>query len=319
MDNSITISPGKSAKSGKTQKNNKTKTSAQVVSKNEQNDFDDSAKPNNEESEDPIKRLKELEEMIVGGEQANNEELKKKRFKKKKYAEERKALLAEALRKGDDEEFMLRVYDSVQEEVKFKTKLFEKEVEKVNFLENEVKDLQREFEQEREEYLDTIRKQERQNKLLSKLLHKIQPLISHDCNYYNLDRIQSVSTWNEELQDWILPELKREKLSLPTMSNQEGEITLPMRKQQQQQQSYYKQHQQYQQEINQQHEQNDEPDRYRMKLENTNYNESVNYFKTKRQAELLNQTYDMKQNLSNGRLSPIRNGGIFDRNLRNKK
>lgn len=63
------------------------------------------------ESADPAERLLKLQEMVVGGEQANNEELKKDRIKKKKYAEERKQLLADSLRKGDDEEFMLRVYD----------------------------------------------------------------------------------------------------------------------------------------------------------------------------------------------------------------
>jgi hypothetical protein len=35
-----------------------------------------------------------------------------------------------------------------------------------------------------------------------------------------LDKVQSVSIWNEELQDWTLPEYKREKLSLPTMTNE---------------------------------------------------------------------------------------------------
>jgi hypothetical protein len=97
----------------------------------------------------------------------------------------------------------------------------------------------------------------------------------------------------------------------------DAEISLPVRKltQQQQQQHQLKQNQQQQQ----QEEQAEEPDRYRMKLENSNYNESVSYFKNKRQAELLNQTYDLRQNMSNGRLSPIRNGLLFDRNLRNKK
>jgi len=66
---------------------------------------------NEDEERDPAQRLLKLQNMVVGGEQANNEELKTKRIKKKKYAEERKQLLAESLRKGDDEEFMLRVYD----------------------------------------------------------------------------------------------------------------------------------------------------------------------------------------------------------------
>ncbi len=168
---------------------------------------------------DPRERLLKLQELVVGGEQANNEELKKKRIKKKKHAEERKQLLAESLRNGDDDEFMLSVYDSVQEEVKFKTKQLDKEKAQVKFLENEVKDLQHEFEREREEYLDTIRKQEKQLKLMGKIMSKLQPIIPHDCNYYNLDKVQTVSVWNEEHQDWLVPELKREKLSLPSMNN----------------------------------------------------------------------------------------------------
>lgn len=70
---------------------------------------------------DPEQRLMKLQQMVVGGELANDEELKKKRIKKKKYAEERKKL-AEALRKDNDDDFMLRVYDNVQEEVQYKTR-----------------------------------------------------------------------------------------------------------------------------------------------------------------------------------------------------
>ncbi len=97
--------------------------------------------------------------------------------------------------------------------------MFEKEKEKCKFLENECKDLQQEFEKEREDMLDTIRKNEKQMKLLAKILQKLQPIIPVDSNYYNLDKIQNISNWNEEKQDWICPDLKREKLSLPAMNS----------------------------------------------------------------------------------------------------
>lgn len=228
----------------------------------------------------------------------------------------------------------------------------EKEKQKVTFLDNEVKDLQREFELEREEYLDTIRKQERQLKLLLKLTQKIQPLIPHDYNYYNLDKIQSMAIWNEEFQDWILPELKREKLSLPSMSATTNNNDQNGHQQQYQQvngngghhhqDDYYDdiidgpsaamiaQHYQHQQALmsnsrresayNQQPAQQQPPfvmmqrepeiDRFRLKLENSQFDGS-NYFKTKRQSELLSQTQDLKNNASAaaGRLSPINNGG----------
>lgn len=167
--------------------------------------------------DDAAQRLQQLQELVVGGEQVNNEEIKKKRANKKKYAEERKQKLAESLRNGDDDEFMLRVYDSVQEEVQYKTELYKKEKEKCKFLENECKDLQQEFEKERQLLLETIRKNEKQMKLFAKILQKVQPIVPSDSNYHNIDKIQGVSHWNEETQDWILPDFKREKLSLPSM------------------------------------------------------------------------------------------------------
>lgn len=270
------------------------------------------------EVNDPEQRLHKLEEMVVGGEQANNEELKKKRIKNKKYAEERKRLLAESLKNGNDDEFMLRVYDSVQEEVQYKTKLLEKEKEKAKFLHNEVSDLQREFEREREEYLDTIRKQERQLKLLSKLTQRIQPMIPHDCNYYNIDKIQMIAIWNEEMQDWILPDIKREKLSLPSMNGSENDLDLTngqfdyMDGGSSSNLNSYSQLPQQQILLNGRRTDSlgqfmptrePEIDRYRLKLENSQFDGS-NYFKNKRQSELLSQTQDLK---NNGRLSPISN------------
>lgn len=281
----------------------------------------DGADPNLDGINDPEQRLLRLQQMVVGGELANDEELKKRRIKKKKYAEDRKKL-AESLKK-DDDEFMLRVYDNVQEEVQYKTRLLEKESKRVTFLENEVKDLQREFELEREEYLDTIRKQERQLKLLLKLTQKIQPMIPHDSNYFNLDKIQSMAIWNEELQDWILPDVKREKLCLPAMGSKENsELN----------NSNGYSHQNgvnnndydfidyagppppsapngllnaRRQTLNdiQSYSREPEIDRYRLKLENSQF-DGTNYFKTKRQSELLSQTQDMK----NGHLSPLSNG-----------
>lgn len=47
----------------------------------------------------------------------------------------------------------------------------------------EIADIQSEFENERTDYLETIRKQERQIKLQSQILDKIVPTLSKECNY----------------------------------------------------------------------------------------------------------------------------------------
>lgn len=86
----------------------------------------------------------------------------------------------------------------------------------IQALDQEVKDLQREFETERTDYLETIRKQDQQIKLLTQILDKIQPCIRRDCNYSNIEKIKSESQWNEDYQKWRIPELVVQKTKLPT-------------------------------------------------------------------------------------------------------
>lgn len=86
----------------------------------------------------------------------------------------------------------------------------------IESLEREIIDLQAEFEFDRVDYLDTIRKQERQIKLLDAIIARIHPCLRRDCNYYNIDRIRTECKWNEEEEQWILPKLVIERTALPT-------------------------------------------------------------------------------------------------------
>ena len=52
----------------------------------------------------------------------------------------------------------------------------------------DITDLQSEFEFDRIDYLDTIRKLERQHELSQALLDRIHPCLRRDCNYSNLDK-----------------------------------------------------------------------------------------------------------------------------------
>lgn len=65
------------------------------------------------------------------------------------------------------------------------------------------------------DYLETIRKQDGQIKLISQILEKIQPCLRRDCNYANIDRIKSESVWDEDLQKWRLPNLIVTRTKLP--------------------------------------------------------------------------------------------------------
>ena len=57
----------------------------------------------------------------------------------------------------------------------------------------EIKDIQSEFEQDRCDYLDTIRRQQLQITLLNTIIEKIQPCIRRDSNYFNLDKIKRMA------------------------------------------------------------------------------------------------------------------------------
>lgn len=153
---------------------------------------------------------------MVGGERVNDKELQERRMRKKKSAERRLNALAKALASVETEEgpnLVLGVYDDIQDELRVKNEALKKYKQKViktfmgtnecntggihnlisRFLyydifklkasDIEIADIQSEFENERTDYLETIRKQERQIKLQSQILDKIVPSLSKECNY----------------------------------------------------------------------------------------------------------------------------------------
>lgn len=82
----------------------------------------------------PAGSLQLLEQQVVGGEQAKNKDLKEKHKCRKRYADERRKQLVAALQNSDEDSgdwVLLNVYDSIQEEVRAKSKLLEKVQRKV--------------------------------------------------------------------------------------------------------------------------------------------------------------------------------------------
>ncbi|GAB1598559.1 kinesin-like protein KIF17 [Argonauta hians] len=167
--------------------------------------------------QEAMKRLKILEEQMVGGENVNNKEIKEKRKKKIKVVEERKRRLAEAVANMDDDFIMIGIYENIHDELQEVTKKLGKAQKKVAHLESEFSDIQSEFEMERTDYLQTIRKQDRQVQLYQAILDQIQPCLRRDSNYYNLDKIKSEAQWEEESQKWILPKVSLEKTLMPAV------------------------------------------------------------------------------------------------------
>merc|ERR550519_1198122 len=155
-------------------------------------------------------KLKKLQaSMVDGGKRAGDEDLKARRLKRIK-------VLGEALGHVDDEDGVLvKVYDDIQTELAEKTQALKKMKQRVKGLNAEINDIQSEFEKDRQDYLDSIRKQDQQIKLLDQILDKVQPTLRKDCNYSNLDKIRTEASWSEERQSWRLPDLTVQKTKLP--------------------------------------------------------------------------------------------------------
>ncbi|KAK6752587.1 hypothetical protein RB195_003792 [Necator americanus] len=168
--------------------------------------------------QEAARKLQQLQKQFVGGEQANNEQLKQKRTKKLKEAESKMQRLAAALNVHQDDP-LLQVYSSTQEKLDAVTAELQKEKNRSKALECEIEDLQSEFELDRLDYLETIRKQDQQLKLLAQILEKIQPTIRKDANYYNIEKIKKDAVWNEDECRWILPEMSVSRTVLPSAHN----------------------------------------------------------------------------------------------------
>lgn len=72
-----------------------------------------------------LARLKQLEQEVVGGEQARNKELQQRQRQRKNLADQRKVQLIRALSENSEESesVLLNVYNSIQEEVHAKSQM----------------------------------------------------------------------------------------------------------------------------------------------------------------------------------------------------
>ncbi|VDP70621.1 unnamed protein product [Echinostoma caproni] len=167
--------------------------------------------------------LRSLESGIVGGELAWNAEARARRSRKQRYAEERKRQLELANAALEDEGIMVGIYENIQDELRIKNKLLQREKQKNLAMKSELSDIQSEFEQDRSDYLDTIRRLQRQMDLLQAIIDRIQPCIRRDSNYHNVDKIKKLAKYDEERNEWILPQMTIERTQLPVAPLDSGQ------------------------------------------------------------------------------------------------
>ncbi|KAK9500934.1 hypothetical protein O3M35_002096 [Rhynocoris fuscipes] len=160
-------------------------------------------------------RLVKLQRTLVGGERAGDQGLKDRRAKRKKAAEKRLAALAEVLAKEEHSSLVLGVYDDMHDQLTARSEHLKKHRQKIRALEREIADLQSEFETERTDYLETIRRLDRQVMLHNQILEKILPALRTQSNYSNIETIKAEAKWDDDLQKWILPEFQEVRVKLP--------------------------------------------------------------------------------------------------------
>lgn len=102
--------------------------------------------------------------------------------------------------------------------MRVKTKVIERNKAKLESAEEDIQDLYAEFEIERQDYLSTIRHQERTMKLYEQLLETVVPCLRRDCNYFNMDKVKVECKWNEVKDCWDIPKLTMNKTLLAQTS-----------------------------------------------------------------------------------------------------
>ncbi|XP_076257161.1 kinesin family member 3C isoform X1 [Rhynchophorus ferrugineus] len=182
--------------------------------------------------EEILKRIEVLKKSLIGGEKADDKELSERRLKKKIAAERRASVIAHLLAKIDmneDRELLQNQYRDISHELDLKTESLRRFRYKVRMLEKDVRDIQGEFEQEREDYLETIRKQDKNIKLLSQISQKLAGSLKKDCNYSDLESIKEQAIWLDDSQKYKLPEIVYTRTKLPPAGRFSDIQTAPAR------------------------------------------------------------------------------------------
>lgn len=172
----------------------------------------------NSDKTDVINKIKALKSSLVGGECANDDQLKEKRKRRKMAAQQRQNALTEALKLVDHDEtrdILQEHYTDIQQELKIKTDALKVQTKKLNALEREVSDLQSEFQLDRTDYLETIRKLEKNLKFYQQFIELALPYLRKSGRCWDPEAIKNESIWNEDLNKWKIPEESMIRLKLP--------------------------------------------------------------------------------------------------------
>lgn len=119
------------------------------------------------------------------------------------------------MEQSTDRDILQGHYTDIQQELQVKTDTLKAQRQKVRALEREVSDLQSEFQSDRADYLETIRRLEKNLKFWQQLMDKALPMLRRDGRFWDPDAIRSDSEYNDDLGRWKLPDNALARVKLP--------------------------------------------------------------------------------------------------------
>ncbi|XP_063701606.1 osmotic avoidance abnormal protein 3 [Culicoides brevitarsis] len=178
-------------------------------------------------TEEIMNRIESIKATLIGGERANDLQLKEKRYKKKLAAQRKLSALAHVLgriEQSSDRDLLKEHYTDIHQELQAKTEALRGQKKKVLSLEREITDLQSEFQLDRADYLETIRKLERNQRFYEQMLDKAVPLLRKDGKFWDIEAIKCQSEWNDDAKKWKLPDEPFSKLCmLPAIEQKQAQ------------------------------------------------------------------------------------------------
>jgi kinesin family protein 3/17 len=123
--------------------------------------------------------------------------------------------LLNRIEQTEDRDLLQAHYTDIHHEIIAKTELLKQQRQKIRSLEREIVDIQGEFQLDRADYLDTVRRLEKRNKFYEQFFEKISPILKRDGRVWNIDYIKSESTWVDDLKKWKIPESLIMHVKLP--------------------------------------------------------------------------------------------------------
>lgn len=167
-------------------------------------------------------QIQDLQGQLVGG-GANKAKASSQSKWASKVAKQREVLKHQKQAITDAEERMMMVdqeYQSLQEEAREKTQIISKLRLKYRQNKAEVKDIQREFEAEKSEFLDTLRESRKELQIYRQISQMV-------LNPEKLKRVAGKARWDEEAQVWNLPHIavQSSRVKLPQLSEDEDAVS----------------------------------------------------------------------------------------------